>query len=150
MSLIDKLMNLAAAIARQIDLLGALFSLAIRLHIGTVFFKAGLVKIQSWDTTIALFENEYQVPVLPPELAAYMGTAGELVLPVLLVLGLGGRFAALGLFIVNAIAVISYPDIGELGMKDHILWGWLLAVIFFFGAGKLSVDAWLKRRYGTA
>lgn len=150
MSPIAKLVDLATAIARPIDLLGALFNLAIRLYVGNVFFKAGLVKIQSWDTTIALFENEYQVPVLSPELAAYMGTAGELVLPVLLVLGLGGRFAALGLFIVNAMAVISYPDIDNLGMKDHILWGWLLAVIFFYGVGKLSVDAWLKRRYATA
>lgn len=147
MSLLSCATRLAVNVVRPIDTLGALFNLAVRLYVANVFFRAGLVKIESWSTTLMLFENEYAVPVLPPELAAYLGTAGELVLPVLLVLGLGGRFAALGLFILNAVAVISYPDLSEGGLKDHILWGWLLAFIFFTGAGRLSFDAWLQRRH---
>lgn len=147
MSLMSSVTRLAVNVAHPIDLIGSLFNLAVRLYVANVFFRAGLVKIQSWSTTLTLFENEYAVPVLPPELAAYLGTAGELVLPFLLVLGLGGRFAALGLFILNVIAVISYPDLSEGGLKDHILWGWLLAFVFFSGAGRLSLDFWLQRRH---
>jgi putative oxidoreductase len=74
-----------------------------------------------------------------------MGTAGELGLPVLLVLGLGGRFAAAGLSVVNAMAAISFPDISDLGLQDHVLWGALLLVTLFHGPGRWSADAWLKR-----
>ncbi|MFN0317107.1 MAG: DoxX family membrane protein [Burkholderiales bacterium] len=123
-----------------------LFNLAVRLYIANVFLKAGLTKIQSWGTTLQLFENEYAVPILPPELAAYLGTAAELLLPALLVLGLAARPAALALFLFNMVAVISYPDISEAGVKDHVFWGWMIAVIFFYGAGKLSADAWLRHK----
>lgn len=140
--------HLALRAAVQVERVTPLFLLALRLHVANVFWKAGWVKLQSWDSTIALFENEYQVPVLSPGVAALLGTGGELVLPVLLGLGLGSRFAALGLFVINVVAVISYPDIEALGLKDHILWGWLLAVVFFVGAGKLSLDAWLQHRWG--
>lgn len=72
-----------------------------------VFFQSGLAKIASWDATLWLFEEgTYVVPLLPPVPAAYLGTAAELCLPVLLVLGLGGRFAALALFAVNIVTVI--------------------------------------------
>jgi len=79
----------------------------IRLDVANAFFKSGLTKIESWDKTVFLFQEEYHVPILPPEVAAFLGTFGELVFPVLLVLGLGGRFAALSLFVVNAVAVIT-------------------------------------------
>ncbi|MCA3157887.1 MAG: DoxX family membrane protein, partial [Burkholderiales bacterium] len=94
------------------DHLQSLWLLFARLWIAKIFFLAGLTKIRDWEVTLLLFTEEYHVPLLPPALAAFMGTAGELVLPVLLVLGLGTRLAALGLFIVNAIAVISYPMTG--------------------------------------
>jgi putative oxidoreductase len=128
-----------------VDLLAPIFDLAIRLYIASVFFKSGLVKIQSWESTLALFENEYAVAVLPPELAAYLGTATELIVPVFLVLGLGARLAALVLFGFNIIAATSYPDISVAGIKDHILWGCLLAVSFFHGPGKLSLDRLILR-----
>lgn len=92
-----------------------LFNLAIRLYVASVFFKSGLTKIQDWSSTVALFQYEYQVPVLPTELAALMGTAGELGLPILLFLGLAGRFGAAGLSVMNVIAVISYADLSDLG-----------------------------------
>ena len=124
-----------------------LFDLAIRLTVAEAFFKSGLTKIQDWSVTLALFENEYHVPLLSPPLAAVMGTAGELVLPVLLALGLAGRFGAAGLFVMNLVAVTSYPDISDLGRQDHVLWGALLLVTALHGPGRCSIDAWLMRQW---
>src|SRR5690606_29616155 len=84
-------------VSRALDHLRPLAALAARVYVAQVFFLAGLTKVRDWDTTLLLFTEEYQVPLLSPPVAAVMGTAGELVLPVLLLLGLAGRFAALGL-----------------------------------------------------
>jgi len=125
-----------------------LFDLGLRLYLGEIFFRAGWLKITDWSATLDLFDYVYQVPLLPPHLAAFMGTAGELGLSTLLILGLGGRFAAIGLFVVNLMAAISFPDISDLGLQDHVLWGSLLLAIFFHGTGKFSLDAWLSARMG--
>jgi putative oxidoreductase len=125
-----------------------LLDLGVRLYLANVFWKSGVNKFQSWDSTIALFENEYQVPLLSPYAAAVLGTGAELVLPVLLAFGLGGRFAAFALSVFNVVAVISYPDLNEVGLKDHIYWGILLLVPLFHGPGKLALDEWLVRRFG--
>lgn len=119
------------------------FDLLIRLYVAHAFFLSGLTKIRDWNVTLALFESEYAVPLLPPALAAFLGTAGELGLPVLLALGLAGRFGAAGLFVVNAVAVTSYPDISDLGRQDHLLWGTLLLVTALHGPGRWSADHWL-------
>ena len=129
------------------DWLTPTFDLAIRLYVANVFFKSGLTKIQDWSSTVALFQYEYQVPVLPPELAALMGTAGELGLPVLLALGLAGRFGAAGLSVMNVVAVVAYADISDLGRQDHVLWGALLLVTLLHGPGRWSLDHWLKTRW---
>ncbi len=121
--------------------------LVIRIWVAKAFFLSGLTKIQSWDSTLALFENEYAVPLLPPELAAYMGTFTELFFPVLLVLGLGTRFAAGVLFVFNIVAVISYPDLGEIGLRDHQYWGLLLLISLLHGPGKISIDHFIRRRF---
>ena len=118
----------------------------MRLYVGKVFLVSGWLKFSRWDSTIALFENEYQVPVLSPQLAAVMATAGELGFSVLLILGLCSRGAALGLFFVNAVAVISYPDLSPAGLKDHILWGALLLVLAIYGPGKIAADRWVGLR----
>ena len=123
-----------------------LFGLGIRGYLAWVFFRSGLTKIQSWDSTLWLFENEYSVPYLPPETAAWMATATELSLPVFILLGLGSRAAAAVLFVFNAIAVISYPDLDIGAVRQHYLWGALMLVLVFHGAGKMSLDAWIKRR----
>jgi putative oxidoreductase len=129
---------------------GSLLSLVIRLYVGWQFFKAGLVKIGDWSATLALFHDEYHVPVLPPELAAVMGASGELVFPILLLVGVVSRPAAFGLFFVNLMAVISYPDLFTFecpaGLKDHFCWGALLLVLVAFGPGRLSLDNWLARK----
>jgi putative oxidoreductase len=124
------------------------FDLAIRLYVASVFFKSGLTKIQDWSSTVALFQYEYQVPVLPPELAAFVGTTGELGLPLLLAFGLAGRFGAAGLSVMNVVAVIAYADISDLGRQDHVLWGVLLLVTLLHGPGRWSLDYWLNKRCG--
>jgi len=129
---------------------GSLMSLALRCYVGWQFFKAGMVKVGDWSATLSLFRDEYMVPLLPPELAAYAGAAGELVLPVLLLVGLASRPAALALFLVNAMAVISYPQLLSFecpaAINDHFYWGAMLLVLVAFGPGKVSLDAWLARR----
>ena len=127
--------------------LAPMLDLAIRIWVGMVFFQSGLTKIQSWDTTLSLFENEYAVPLLPPQLAAYMGTAAELALPIFLVLGLGGRLSAAALFVFNIVAVLSYPDLGEVGLKDHQYWGLLLLIPLLHGPGRISIDHFIRRRF---
>ena len=134
-------------VIRGLDYLSPLLDLGIRLWVADVFWKSGLTKIASWDNTVLLFENEYSVPLLPPEVAAALGTFTELVFPVFLVLGLGGRFAAFVLFVFNYIAVISYPDLNPVGLKDHMYWGILLLVLLFHGPGKISVDHFIKRKF---
>lgn len=141
------LADLVSKAVKGIEFITPVFDLAIRLYVAKVFFMSGLTKIQSWDSTVSLFENEYAVPLLPAELAAYLGTAAELCLPPLLVLGIGGRVVALAAFVFNLVAATSYPDISEAGIKDHILWGALLAVTFFHGPGKMSLDYLISRRF---
>lgn len=132
----------------KVDFVSPLFDLGIRLYLFNVFFTSGLTKIQSWETTKMLFAYEYNVPFLAPELAAWMGTAAELILPVLLVLGILSRPVALALFAFNAIAAMSYPDISPAGLVDHIMWGVMMASLFFHGAGKLSLDSYVEKRMG--
>lgn len=142
--------NFAGLLSRQLDramdLLAPVFQLGIRLYVTSVFLKSGLTKIDDFSSTIALFENEYRVPILSPEFAAYMGTGAELVLPLLLLLGVLSRPVAIALFVFNIVAVVSYPDISDAGRAYHFYWGGLIAVIAVFGAGRLSVDAWWKQR----
>lgn len=143
--------SLAAPVRRTtqwLELLQPAAQLAARLYLAQVFFLAGLSKIRDWGTTLALFEDEYQVPLLSPAVAAFAGTAGELVLPVLLVLGLAGRFAALGLFIVNIVAVISLAEVPPVALQQHQFWGSLLLALVLWGPGRWAVDALLKRRWG--
>jgi putative oxidoreductase len=137
---------LQAAVGR-LNTLAPLVDLGVRLLVASVFFKSGLAKIANWDSAVALFDSEYAVPLLPPEIAALLGTAVELTFPMLLALGLGARFAALVLFVFNVIAVISYPDLSAAGLKDHQTWGLLILVTLLHGPGKLSVDHWIGRRF---
>jgi putative oxidoreductase len=124
--------------------------LAARLYVAQVFFAAGLTKLRDWDTTLALFENEYAVPLLSPDVAAVLGTGGELVLPVLLALGLAGRFAAAGLSVVNVVAVLSLAEIPAAALQQHQFWGCLLLGMLLWGAGRWSADGWLAGRLSSA
>ncbi|MFT6331153.1 MAG: putative oxidoreductase [Bermanella sp.] len=139
-----KPINLYNFIFGKLDLIQPFMLLIARFYVAWVFFKAGLTKLRDWESTLLLFEYEYAVPVLNVEVAAYLATVGEIVLPILLVIGLFGRKAALGLFIVNYIAVISFEDMPAAALNEHILWGTLMILIAVWGAGKLSLDHFLK------
>ncbi|KFA99653.1 DoxX family protein [Vibrio sp. ER1A] len=118
-----------------------------RLWVSWVFFNSGLTKIASWDSTLYLFEYEYQVPLIPWELAAYMGTAAELVLPVFLVLGLFTRPMAAILFVFNIVAVVSYPLLWEKGFYDHQLWGLMILIVVVWGPGPISADKLIRSKF---
>lgn len=143
---LQKVLGHGARCSRALDMLQPVAALSARIHVAQVFFLSGLTKLRDWEITVALFTDEYKVPLLSPVVAAFMGTAGELVLPVLLVLGLAGRFSALGLFVVNAVAVISLSEIAPAALQQHVFWGALLAGLAIYGVGAWSLDRWLAPR----
>lgn len=150
MALVDTLSGIIRPLYERLDALSTrlypLFDLSVRLGLAWIFWKSGLTKIQSWESTVMLFQYEYKVPLLPPELAAYLGTAVELAMPALLAFGLAGRFAALVLFVFNIVAVISYPSLNIYGQLDHLWWGALFLIPIFRGPGKWSVDHLVRSR----
>lgn len=130
---------------RLLDPLQPLFLLLTRWYVSWQFLKSGWIKVTSWDSTLALFRDEYHVPLLPPVAAAVTGAFGELFFPVLLVLGIGGRIGPLGLFAVNLMAVVSYSQVllaegFEAALAQHVLWGFMLALLAVFGNGSWSLD----------
>ncbi len=128
------------------EYLAPVIDLGLRLYLANIFFKSGLTKVLSWDSTLYLFSDVYNVPLLPPEVAASMAAGAELGLSMLLVLGLFGRFAAACLFILNVVAVISYADLSAAGINQHLSWGILLGVLLILSRGNWSVDAWFEKR----
>lgn len=122
----------------------ALPELILRLGVSLVFFRSFLVKIESWDTTIPLFENEYGVPLLPPAMAAVMAAALELLGPIMLVLGLGTRLAAAAMLAMTAvIQIFVYPS----SYPDHLLWAGPLLYLLLRGPGAWSVDAGIRAAF---
>jgi putative oxidoreductase len=122
----------------------AWLALPLRFAVATVFWNSGMTKLANWDTTIALFADEYQVPMLPPELAANMAAAIELTTPVLLVLGLLTRVAALVLLgMTTVIEVFVYPQ----AWPTHIQWAAMLLILLCRGPGNFSLDRLLQRRF---
>ena len=145
-------MQRGLAVARRVDSLQPLLLLAARLYVGLIFFRAGWLKLSDWSSTLVLFRETYKVPLLSPELAAYIGTFGELVFPVLIVLGLAGRLGAAGLFVVNVMAVASYLDLFGFecpaGINAHYYWGSILLALIVFGPGRISLDEIILQRIG--
>jgi putative oxidoreductase len=130
-----------ALVASALALLGrfprSLQQLLFRVAVGAVFFKAGLTKIASWDTTVALFRDEYQVPVFPPEIAASLAAIFELGCSALLVVGLATRLATLPLLgMLMVIQLFVYPN----AWADHLTWASILVAVLTRGAGAVSVD----------
>ena len=145
---VQRLNDMAAAIVAPLQ---TPFLLALRVYVSWQFLKSGWLKLQDWESTLYLFEEEYRVPVLSPATAALLGTAGEIVLPLLLIAGFAGRYAALGLSAVNVLAVVSYAHVllspgFEAAVGQHWLWGLMLLSLFLFGPGALSADGITARR----
>lgn len=123
-------------------------ALVARLAVANVFWRSAQTKVDGLhikDTTFFLFREEYKVPVLPPDVAAYLATYQELAFSVLLVIGLASRLSALGLMLMVAvIQIFVYPE----GWPDHLLWFALLLLIFARGPGAISLDhlIWSRAR----
>jgi putative oxidoreductase len=154
-ALLTAVRSLFKRVTAALDLLRPAVDLIVRLYLGRVFVLSGLTKVADWSTTVALFSDEYQVPLLPPEWAAFAAAGGELALPLLLVLGLGTRFAACGLFVLNAVAVLSYWHVlkdSPAAWQAHLNWGLLLAGVAVSRVSPWTLDCWLDRRLqsGTA
>jgi putative oxidoreductase len=137
MSLIQ-LLETGRSLAERIPY--SLVALVARLAVADVFWRSGQTKVEGFhirEATFFLFRDEYKVPLLPPDLAAYLSTTAEHVFPVLLVIGLASRLSALGLFgMTMVIQLFVFPD----GWPEHILWVGLLLLIFARGPGALSLD----------
>lgn len=114
--------------------------LALRILIASVFLKSGLTKISNFETTIALFENEYGVPLISPVFAAYLATFFELTCSTLLIAGLATRLAVLPL--IGMTLVIQFFVFQN---QDHFYWLAVLATILTFGAGFFSFDRLIKK-----
>lgn len=146
------------------DWLGPTALLLLRVWVAIAFWRAGVVKIDDPMGTKFLFGAVYQVPLLSPDAAVFLGTWIELITPWLLGIGLAGRLTALFLFVYNIIAVISYPELWPHGFwaglfntasfADHKIWGLMLLVVIAWGPGRWSVDALVRHlwrwRRGTA
>ena len=152
MEFLHRANRLAERAARPFE---SLLLLGTRLYVAWQFLKSGWLKVTDWETTLFLFKDEYHTPLLPPVAAAMAGTFGELVFPLLLILGLLTRYAAAGLFAVNVVAVVSYAHVlysegFEAAIGQHYLWGFMLLVLAIYGPGAWSADRWLAPRLGNA
>jgi putative oxidoreductase len=137
--------GLAGRIVQMLDRVPyTLLALPLRAAVAVIFWNSAMAKLANWDTTIALFTDEYQVPLLPPELAAYMAATIELTTPILLVLGLLTRAAAFVLLgMTMVIEVFVYPQ----AWPTHIQWAAMLLILLCRGPGEVSIDQLLRRRF---
>lgn len=147
MTFAERTARFATPIIRGLDSASSLIDFGIRIWVANVFLRSGLASLNDWESTLDLFKYEYSVPLLAPQTAAVLGTGAELIFPVFLIIGLGTRLNAAALFVFNIIAVISYPALNEVGLKDHTYWGILLLVTLLHGPGKISVDHFIRRRW---
>lgn len=123
-----------------------IISYIARIAVGTTFFRSGMLKLEGWaeGNTLALFREEYRLPLVPPELAAYMATTAELTLPLLLFAGLLTRFSAVALLIMTlVIEIFVYPN----AFDTHGVWAVSLLFLMKYGAGALSLDCAIGRHW---
>jgi putative oxidoreductase len=137
-------------VARWLDRLAvvplSIHQLLFRLGVASVFLKAGMVKVSSWESTVALFRDEYRVPVVPPEIAATMAATFELGCSTLLILGLASRLATLPLLgMIATIQLFVYPD----AWSEHLVWGSILLFLLTRGPGAISLDHVIARWWGA-
>ena len=123
----------------------AVLAIPLRLGVAWIFWSSAQVKLIDWQRTVQLFADEYRVPLLPPELAANMALSIEIAAPVLLVLGLFTRATVTVLMGMTAvIQTFVYPE----AWPTHLQWVAMMVVLLCRGAGTLSVDYLLWRRFG--
>jgi len=146
-SLIAKFVTIKTTANKLLEHLLPIADLVLRMYIAKVFILSGWSKISDWETTLYLFREEYHVPLLNPEFAATIASAGELGLPVLLVFGIFTQLSAVGLFVLNIVAVISYYSTlsqSPAALTDHLQWGLMLAMLMTSPMHKISLDYFLE------
>lgn len=137
MAQIFKLYNLFLYLTRSAE---PAMLLAVRLAAAYIFLSSGLVKIEDMESTLLLFEYEYQVPLIPADIAAYLATTIELLAPLLLIIGIGSRVAVVPLLVMTAVIQSIYPNL------QHAWWAIILGTVLFVGPGKWSVDHVIARK----
>ncbi|MBS0170902.1 MAG: DoxX family protein [Nitrospira sp.] len=145
--IVNRVMLMHHRLIFGLEALVPFFDLSVRLYLAHIFWKGGMVKLASWMSTVMLFTMVYDVPVLPPEIAAYLATAVELGGSILLAIGLAGRWAALSLFGLNIVAVTSYGQLSEAALQEAFYWGILFLYFVLHGPGQLSADGLLQMLY---
>lgn len=149
----NSLNGLAGLVQRVIALMSSLpewiIAVAARIAVAGVFWTSARLKVDGFalkDSTYFLFEYEYALPLIPSDWAAVMGTIAEHVFPIMLILGLGTRFGALGLLVMTAvIQTFVYPGAWNL----HLLWATGMLYLIIRGPGVLSLDHLIARRYAA-
>ena len=137
------------------DILQPIVNFGVRFYIAYIFFKSGLTKVDSNfmvpQATIDLFDWEYNAPIneIPAALSANLASYAELIFPILLVIGFLSRPAAVGLFILNAVAMIyvASTDFAAVGIWQHTAWGAMLGLVIIYGPSKLSLDSWIGDKF---
>lgn len=157
---LESLIRFATVLAGKIP--DSLIALLGRFSIAAVFWKSGQTKVQGFaidivsgefhlgipqlsDSVVALFRDEYRLPLIPPELAAPMAAFAEHLFPLLILIGLATRFSALALLVMTAtIQLLVYPD----AYPTHGVWAAVLLFLIAKGPGAASVDHLIARRFG--
>lgn len=117
--------------------------LIARIATCSVFLRSGLVKLSDWAGTLDLFRDEYMVPVIPYQAAAYMAAGLELGCSVLILVGLLTRVSVLALFgMIATIQIFVYPT----AWPDHIQWTGFMLFLLLRGPGAISLDHLIARR----
>ena len=147
MTVTQRTTRVVAPAIRGLDFTQPLIDLGVRLWVAEVFWKSGLSSLHHWQSTVDLFKYDFHAPFVTPYFAAGLATGVELAFPVLLALGLAGRFSAGVLFIFNIAVALSFPGLIEADLKDHIYWGILLAVTLLHGPGRISIDYFIRRKW---
>jgi len=143
--MIVRLFGTFRALVERVPL--SLVQLLMRIGVGSVFFKAGVLKYSSWELTLLLFRDEYKVPLMDPVLSARMATFNELTFSTLLFLGLATRLSTLPfLGMIAVIQTFVYPD----AWTEHLVWASILLFLLVRGPGALSVDHLIRKRFGSA
>jgi len=148
-TLVDRGATLYQILIQKLEAFGApVADLAVRFWVGLVFFRSGLQKLDDWESTLFLFEYEYAVPLLPFEIAAYMGTAFELAMPIFLFVGLAARLAAVPLLgmalTIQFLLGANNPAYNDF---NHFAWMAFLLVIIARGPGMISIDHWVRQKF---